>query len=113
MQPTLPGRRPPASPGNPSAGDGDGPFDLLDMERCLREDADGRYREQAAAAVEAARHTLKRAVDAGVPPGEYRHLATILRAVEAASEVLATITPGTAGTMPQPPFPNWRNDQCP
>lgn len=96
MQPMLPGR--PATPG----GDG-APVELLDMERRLREDADGRYHAQVLAEIETARLGLKRAADAGVPPEEYRQLATVLQACEAAAAVLEPHG-GTAGPAPRPPF---------
>ncbi|MEJ0017910.1 MAG: EscE/YscE/SsaE family type III secretion system needle protein co-chaperone [Acetobacteraceae bacterium] len=62
---------------------------LFDIQDRLAADKDGSARRSLEAELATLRQTLKRRLDAGAPPDEFRKLTTLLDAATAAGEVVA------------------------
>ena len=63
--------------------------DLFEIQEKLRRDSDGSARRDIEAALDDLRHSIKRRLDAGVAPDEFRKLSAVSDAAAAASEVVA------------------------
>lgn len=61
---------------------------LLAIEERLAEDRDGAYRREVTDRLAAARADLRRTIDQGVPPDEFRRLQRVLEAFDAAQAVI-------------------------
>lgn len=66
----------------------DEPTGLLEIETILDEDADGRHRAALLKRLEDGRNSVRRQLDVGVSPAEYRRLMRVLEACDAAAVVL-------------------------
>lgn len=63
----------------------------FEIERRLRDDADGRERDTLLSRIDEAAHTIKRRLDAGVAPAEFAGLNTVYNGFEAAREVVEKV----------------------
>lgn len=66
----------------------DEPSGLLDIETALKDDTDGRHRAALLKQLENGRNIVRRQLDRGVSPDEYRRLTRVLEACDAAATVL-------------------------
>ena len=64
--------------------------DLFDIQRKLRTDGDGSARRQIEAELGSLQQSVKRRLDAGVAPDEFKKLTALGDAAAAAAEVVAT-----------------------
>jgi type III secretion system YseE family protein len=64
---------------------------VLDMEARLLADSSGAYRDQLVRHLADERASLRRQMDAGLPPAEYEQANQLVAAVEAASKVVQTL----------------------
>lgn len=64
---------------------------VVDMEAKLAADASGAYRDGLVNSLASERATIKKQIDAGLPPAEYEQANKLLAGVDAATKVVQTL----------------------
>ncbi|HVJ69776.1 MAG TPA: EscE/YscE/SsaE family type III secretion system needle protein co-chaperone [Caulifigura sp.] len=64
---------------------------VVDLEARLAADASGAYRDELVRTLAAERSTIKKQIDAGLPPAEYEQANKLLAGVDAATKVVQTL----------------------
>ena len=64
---------------------------VVDMEQKLAADSSGAYRDELVAGLATERSSIRRQMDAGLPPAEYEQATKLLAGVDAATKVIETL----------------------